>query len=206
MVDPKESEILRDSLGRKRYPHKYKNGKPDQEITEEEFLAALTSKLFVEPLRDKSYLAITFWIGSRKTEALEIFKENIHEEGASLFVKIPAKKHGQRGGEIELLLNWPGVDLIKQQWQQTRKGRKIWPISPKTAERIIKRVWPDKTPHWLRYRVITRLRRLRDQQKISTDDIKSYTGIRRDSTIESYGLKTQAGIHKISNLLNEPEE
>lgn len=207
MKESQEPEILRDSLGRLRYAHKYKTGKPDQEITEEDYQIALANKQnFADPLMHKSYLAITFWIGSRKTEALEIFKEDIHQEGSSLFVKIPAKKHGQRGGEIELPLNWLGVDLIKLQWQKTKKGRKIWPFSPATAWRIIKRIWPDKSPHHLRYRVITKLRRLRDQGKVTTDDIKSYTGIRRDSTIEGYGLKTQAGIHKISNILNESND
>ncbi len=195
---------VKDSLGRPKYEHKYKFGKPDQEIPESDLTKALAAKHgFVDPLLHGSYLAITFWIGSRKTEALEIFKEDIHQEGESLFIKIPAKKHGRRGGEIELPLSWPGVDLIKEQLLKTRKERKIWPISPSTAYRIVKRIWPEKSPHHLRYRVITKLRRLRDQQKISTDDIKSYTGIRRDSTIEGYGLKTQAGIHKISNILKE---
>jgi hypothetical protein len=200
---PEEPEILKDSLGRRRYKHKYQYGKPDQEITEEEIKEALAHGYFVHPLLHKSYLAITRWIGSRKTEALEIYKEDIHLEGSSLFVKIPAKKHGQRGGEIELPLSWPGVDLIRQQWEKTRPGKKIWRFSPHTAWRIIKRIWPEKSPHHLRYATITKLRRLRDQGKVTTDDIKSYTGIRRDSTIEGYGLKTQAGIHRISNVLNE---
>lgn len=198
-----EPKILKDSLGRHRYEHKYQHGRPDQEITLEDFQAALASKKFADPLKHRSYLAITFWIGARKTEPLEISKEDIHQDGESLFVKIPAKKHGQRGGEIELPLSWLGVDLIKQQWEKTRAGRKIWLFSPATAYRIIKRIWPEKSPHHLRYRVITKLRRLRDQGKVTTDDIKSFTGIRRDSTIEGYGLKTQAGIHKISNVLNE---
>jgi hypothetical protein len=198
-----EPEILKDSLGRRRYKHKYKYGKPNQEISQEEFEEALAHGFFVHPLSHKSYLAITRWIGARKTEPLEIYKEDITFEGSSLFIKIPAKKHGQRGGEIELPLSWSGVVLIKQQWEKTRPGRKLWRFSPHTAWRIIKRLWPEKTPHYLRYATVTKLRRLRDQGKITTDDIKSYTGIRRDSTIEGYGLKTQAGIHKVSKVLNE---
>ena len=41
----------------------------------------------------------------------------------------------------------------------------------------------------------------RDKGLLSTDDIKSWTGIRRDTTIEHYGMITKKGIHKISNIL-----
>jgi hypothetical protein len=194
---------LRDSLGRIRYLHKYEHGIPDEDITEAEMEEKLKTGKFVHGLRDRSYLVITFHIGSRKTEALEILKEEIREDAGCLYVTIPAKKHGQRGGEIELPLSLPGVDLVKQQWLKTHKGRHVWEFSPWTAWRIVKRVWPEKSPHHLRWARVTKLRVLRDQGKITTDDIKSFTGIKRDSTIEGYGLKTQAGIHKISGLLSE---
>jgi len=197
----KEPEILRDSLGRKRYLHKYKYGKPDEPVTKEDLENALKHGHFTNPLKHKSYLVITALIGSRKTEALEILKEDIRQGGSSLFVKIPAKKHGARGGEIELPLEWLGMDLVTQQWMRTKKGRKVWNFSPQTAWRIVKRVFPKKSPHHLRWTVITELRELKDARMITTDEIKSWTGIKRDSTIEGYGLKTQAGIHKISEVL-----
>jgi hypothetical protein len=150
-------------------------------------------------------LVTTFWIGNRKGEPLKMVKEDIHQEGDFLFLKIPAFKHGQRGGEIELPLSFLGVEFVREQWLKTRAGRKIWNFSSWTAWNIIKRLWPEKSPHHLRYRVVTKLRKLRDQGKVTTDDIKSYTGIKRDSTIEGYGLKTQAGIHKVSNVLSEKE-
>lgn len=196
-----EPEILRDSRGRIRYPHKYKYGKPDEPITKADLERALKHGHFADPLKHKSYLVITALIGSRKTEALEIFKEDIRKGGSSLFVRIPAKKHGARGGEIELPLNWLGMDLVHQQWMKTRKGKRVWNFSPQTAWRIVKRVFPKKSPHHLRWTVITELRALKDSRMITIDEIKSWTGIRRDSTIEGYGLKTQAGIHKISEVL-----
>ena len=198
-----QPEVLRDSLGRKRYPHKYQFGEPDEPITKADLEHALKTGHFTDPLSHKSYLVITALIGSRKTEALEILKENIHQEGSSLFVNIPAKKHGQRGGDIELPLSWLGMDLVLQQWQKTRKGKRIWRFSPHTAWRIVKRVFPRKSPHHLRWTVVTELRALKDARQITTDEIKSWTGIKRDSTIEGYGLKTQAGIHKVSTVLKE---
>jgi len=198
-----QEEILRDSLGRRRYPHKYQYGKPDEPITKADLEGALEKGKFANPLAHKSYLVITALIGSRKTEALEIRKEDIHQEGSSIYVKIPAKKHGARGGEIELPLSWLGMDLVLSQWMKTRKEKKVWRFSPSTAWRIIKRVFPTKSPHHLRWTVITELRALKDERKITTDEIKSWTGIKRDSTIEGYGLKTQAGIHKISEIRSQ---
>jgi integrase len=182
---------------------KYKHGKPNKEITLEEFQEALDSKKFVEPLIHRSYLAVLFWIGARRSEPLNMVKEDIREEESSLFLKIRALKHGERGGEVELPLSWLGVDLIKERWLKTRPGRKLWSFTYQTAYRLVKRIWPTRTPHWLRWKTITVLRRLRDQGKVSTDDIKSWTGIKSDRTIEGYGIKSQAGIHKVSQVLNE---
>ncbi|MCJ7459223.1 MAG: hypothetical protein MUP17_09550 [candidate division Zixibacteria bacterium] len=204
-IQTTEPEMLRDSLGRKRYLHKYQFGKPDEPITKADLQAALEHGRFTDALAHKSYLVITSAIGSRKTEALEIRKEDMHREGSSLYVKIPAKKHGARGGEIELPLSWLGMDLVLSQWMKTRAGKKVWRFSPATAWRIIKRVFPRKSPHHLRWSVITELRALKDARQITTDEIKSWTGIKRDSTIEGYGLKTQAGIHKISEVRSQKE-
>lgn len=195
------SRIFREieSMGR------YKHGKPNKEITLAEFQEALDSNKFADPLIHRSYLAALYWIGPRRTEPLNVVKEDIREEESSLFIKMPAKKHGERGGELELPLDWPGVQLIKERWLKVRAGRKLWPFETSTAYRIVKRIWPDRTPHWLRWKTVTVMRRLRDQGKISTDDIKSWTGLKSDRSIERYGIKSQAGIHKVSQVLNEQQ-
>jgi len=184
---------------------RYKHGKPNKEITLAEFQEALDSNKFADPLIHRSYLAALYWIGPRRTEPLNVVKEDIREEESSLFIKMPAKKHGERGGELELPLDWPGVQLIKERWLKVRAGRKLWPFETSTAYRIVKRIWPDRTPHWLRWKTVTVMRRLRDQGKISTDDIKSWTGLKSDRSIERYGIKSQAGIHKVSQVLNEQQ-
>ena len=199
---PEPVIVLKDSLGRKRYPHKYKHGTPDEPISKAELERVLKKGKFVQPLAHRSYLVITAVIGSRKTEALEIYKEDIRKDGEFLYVKIPAKKRGHRGGELELPLGWLGMELVLRQWMKTRKGRKVWKFSSWTAWRIVKRVFPKKSPHHLRWTVITELRAALDRREISKDEIKSWTGIKRDSTIEGYGLKTQAGIHRVSKILD----
>ena len=50
------------------------------------------------------------------------------------------------------------------------------------------------------------LRRLRDEKILSTDDIKSWTGIKADRTIEGYGLRSQEGIHKVAAALMKHTE
>ena len=137
------------------------------------------------------------------TEPLEIKKEDVTLEGCSLFLRVPAKKHGERGGLIELPLSWIGVEIIKKCWEQTRPGRKLWPFKTSTAYKIIKRIWPARSPHWLRHNVVTKLRKLRDEKKIDTDAIKSWTGIKADRTIESYGMKTQQKIHSVAEVMGD---
>lgn len=55
----------------------------------------------------------------------------------------------------------------------------------------------------MRYNRITKLRKLRDQKVIDTDAIKSWTGIKRDATIEGYGLKTQEKIQAVAEAMSE---
>jgi integrase len=85
---------------------RYKHGKPNEETSLQEFESALEKGYFTKPLQHKSYLAVVYWIGARRTEPLEMKKEDVTLEGCSLFLKIPAKKHGERGGLIELPLTW----------------------------------------------------------------------------------------------------
>ena len=191
---------------------KYKHGKPDEEITSEEFQEKITKCAL--PLRQKAYLVLLYWLGPRRSEPLVILKEDIEEKEGNLFISIHYRrdetgerilysrgKWGQAGGPTELPLSKFGVDLIREVWQKTRKGKRLFPFSDKTGYRAFKKLWPRKTPHWLRYNRITKLRKMLGQ-KISIDGIKSFTGIKRDTTIQNYGLKTRADIHKIAELLD----
>jgi len=191
----------------------YKHGKPNEEIT----LAELREKLKEKRLsvRRKAYVILLYWLGCRRSEPLVLRKEDIEEYDGSLFISIhyrrdkegnPIKfsrgKKGQCGGSVELNLKLWGADKIREVWQKTKKKRKVFPFSDSTAYRIVKKLWPKRSPHWLRYQRVTKLRRKRDLNLLSIDEIKSFTGIRRDSTIEGYGLKTKADIHKVAQQLD----
>jgi len=190
---------------------KYKHGKPDEEINRIDLEEKITKSDL--SLRQKAYIILLYWLGCRRSEPLVIFKEDIEEKNNRLFISIHYRidkngeripysrgKWGQAGGPAELPLSNFGVELIKEVWQKTKKGKRVFPFTDKTGYRAIKKLWPKKTPHWLRYTRVTKLRE-KLGTKLTIDDIKSFTGIKRDTTIQNYGLKTKAGIHKIADLL-----
>lgn len=190
---------------------KYKHGKPDEEISQTDFAQRLNDSNL--SLRKKAYLTLLYWLGCRRTEPLVIRKEDIEEHEESLFISIHYRKdekgelilfsrgkRGQAGGASELSLSLFGLDLVKQVWQHTKKGRPLFPFSDDTGYRAVLALYPEKTPHWFRYNRVTKLRKKLGNE-LTIDEIKSFTGIRRDTTIQNYGMKTKAGIHKVSQHL-----
>jgi len=75
-------------------------------------------------------------------------------------------------------------------------------FSDKTGYRIIKKLFPGKTPHWLRQNRITKLRKKIDRKGVSLDDVKSFTGIKSDSTLQRYDMKTKEVIHRVAQVLD----
>lgn len=195
------------------YKHKYKHGKPNEEWELKELEKTLAKKKLSHIY--KAYVYLLYWLGCRRSEPLVILKEDVEEIDGNLFVSIHFRrdktgdripysraKRGQAGGPTKLPLSKHGVPLIKEVWENTRKGQRLFPFCDKTGYRIIKKLAPKRTPHWLRYNRLTKLRKKRENGKITIDDIKSFTGIRRDSTIEGYGMKTKVGIHKVAQVLD----
>ncbi len=179
---------------------KYKHGKPNEEINLETFKRKLErSKL---RLRYKAYAVLLYWIGCRRSEPLQILKEHVTEKDGALFIEIPALKGGERGGPVELSSSLYGVDFVEKVWKKTRKKRKLFPFCSMTGYRVIKSLFPKKTPHWLRHNRVTKLRRKIDGDLLTLDDVKSFTGIKSDSTIQHYGMKTTKGIHRVSKALD----
>lgn len=191
---------------------KYNDGRPDQETNLVE-LQEKISKSSLPPIQ-KAYVILLYWLGCRRSEPLKILKEDIEEKDNKLFISIHYRKdkatgerilysrakRGQAGGPIELDLASYGLDIVKETWAKTKPTRKVFSFSDKTGYRAFKKLWPHRTPHWLRYNRVTKLRK-RLGSDMTIDDIKSFTGIRRDTTIQNYGLKTKASIHKIAGML-----
>lgn len=187
---------------------KYKFGKPNEEIDLKDFRVRLEKSGL--SARQKAYLIFLYWSGCRRKEPLFVTKEDVAEKEDCIFVDVTVNKtipfsrlkRGLAGGPIQLPLHLYGVDLIKKVWLKTRKKRKLFPFVAMTGYRAFKKLYPKKSPHWLRHNRVTKLRKHRDKKELSIDDIKSFTGIKSDRHIEHYGMKTREGIDRASKLLD----
>ena len=120
----------------------YKHGKPDSMISLNNLKYQLKKARL--KLRQKAYVIFLYWSGCRRREPLFIKKEDVEEKDGSLFFHLTVDKilnkkkksvplvnpkpyrrckRGQAGGAIELSLDLWGLDIIRQVWKKTRKGR-----------------------------------------------------------------------------------
>lgn len=174
----------------------------------------------------KSLLALFFWTGLRKTEAIGskahkyvlkpcqrrsttevkftrampgIRTEDIKIDGEWLTVQAEARKHGSREGPLRLPLNFPFVDLIVQHWKETQPEHKLWNIPEVTAWRIMKQLDAKKYLHFFRFNRITELC---SNPNISIAEICSWTGL-SVQTIESYMERSERFIKTAAEKMRE---
>jgi hypothetical protein len=119
----------------------YKHGKQTETITLDFMKNCMNRKhAFKNHSRDKSFLALLYWAGVRKSEAYERVKEDFKITETDLVVDFhQRKKHGLAVPPLEIPLDLPFVDLIVERVRKTKAGRRVWNISGVTAWRIIKR-------------------------------------------------------------------
>lgn len=210
------NKLCHDKLGRPYHEHKYCNGRPNRELTLAEFTNVI-SKSKIEK-RYKAYVVMLYWIGCRRGEPLRYIvkkdgkktvkyeglkKEDIKLENDSLIISnLPAFKHGERGGAIGLPLSFYGVNLIREQWESKIKPNSLlFDFCDKTGYLKVKKLFPKMSPHWFRHNRVTQLRKQIDGENVSIDDVKSFTGIKSDRTIQNYGMKTQEGVDRVVKVL-----
>ena len=182
--------------------------KPNSQITNEDLEDSLSGKRlrsghipkFVRPLRDKSYTTITYWVGSRKMEAIEVLKEDCVITEKHFVIKIPAFKHGERAGPLKIKLSNVGMNYVVKQWNKTKAKRKIWNLTKSTAYRIIVRAL-GVCPHWLRHNFITTKQETLPGTPSEVDrKIQSWTGIKHRQTLDNYRMKMEKDIDEIADL------
>jgi len=190
-----------------RFYGKYKV-KPNSQISVEDLRRALdVEKLsdgyqpkFIKPTRDKSFLTISYWLGSRKLEPTKVFKKDMVITSTHIHVKIPAFKHGQRAGVLKIRRSNVGIEWVVKQWERTKKGRLVWNLSPSTAYRIIMRAL-GKCPHWLRHNWITTKQQSLHGEPSEVDrKIMAWTGIKNRATLDNYRMKMEKDIDEIAEL------
>jgi integrase len=182
--------------------------KPNSKILFEDYQKALNNETlsdrtkphWVHPIRDKSYVAIMYLTGARRTEPLLLKKEDLAVANDFLYIKMPTLKKGQRAGILKLKLNQVGVDYIVQQWKKTKPNKPIWNMSDDTGYRIIERTF-GKCPHWLRHSFITSLFDILPYNvNESARIIASWTGHKQVTNLNIYVMKTKEAIDKIAEV------
>lgn len=169
------------------YKHHYKYGKQTAPIDFQAFQDVMEKGRFVRKLRDKSFLAFLYWFGVRRSEALELVKEDFQIKDGLLMVNCPAKKGGQREA-LEAPTDLPHVKLIIEQVQKTRRTlanptRRVWNISGPTAWRIVKRVMPKHYPHYFR---LNRATRFLEDETTTLPEMMAWFGWKAAKTVDPY--------------------
>jgi len=214
--------------------HRYKHGKLKKAMKIQAFKCMLDKVDRIDlgkydPLTIKSFLAILYWTGLRKTEVhgakphryvcppckshsepivkyteaiLGILKEDIETKGDMLIVEAVARKHGKREAPLELWLGFPFMELIVEQWKRAPEGKRVWPISEWDSWNIMKRIDKRKYLHWLRFNRITELCA---NPKLSIADICSWTGLTAQ-TIEAYMERSGRFIKRTAQAMKEQFE
>ena len=177
---------------------KYKFGKQKKEMLKEEFYDIVEHGRFVKGLLHKSFLVFLYYIGCRKSEALQLTKENFRITQDNLFVDVSAKKHGIERSAFKLNLSLPYVPFIMKQLKMTKLGQKVFPISPVTAWRIVKRVAPKKYPHYFR---LNRTVKFLNNPDVTLNEIRQWMAWKRMETVNSYLGYSERAIGKLSDEL-----
>lgn len=160
----------------------YKQGKQTDTIELEDFTKALRSCV---SLRDKSFLALLYWTGVRKSEAYERVKEDFTTTESDLVIDFhKRKKGGLDVPALEIPLDLPFVDSIVKRVRLTLPGRRVWSFNGVTAWRIVKRVLGEKYyPHFLR---LNRITRMADDPTATVPELKSWTGLKTTRALDVY--------------------
>jgi len=112
-----------------------------------------------------------------------LIKEDIHREGEILYIDSVALKHGRRENPLELILNWPYVDLIEAQWIRTMANKRVWPISQSSVRIILRKASDILYPHAFRGSLASSMAR---DPTISVSDMMGWFGWARASTADAY--------------------
>jgi len=169
---------------------KYKYGKITAPIDFKTFKDAMEHGKFVKSkmLSHKSFLTFLYWFGVRKAEALERTKEDFITKDGLLIVDAIPKKGGERE-PLEVLVDYPYVDLIVEKIKRTRrslsnKEGRVWNFSARTAINIVKRAMGDRYyPHFFR---LNRATRFLEDPTTTLPEMKAWFGWKTAKTVDPY--------------------
>lgn len=181
---------------------KYKHGKQTNPMDFKTFQDIMEHGEFKVPKRDRSFLALLYWCGVRKSEAYERVKEAFTITNSHLIIDFgKRKKGGLKVPPLELNLKLPYVSLIVDRVKKARRGERVWDISGVTAWRIIKRALGKKYyPHFLR---LNRATHFLDDPETTVPDMKAWFGWKTSRTIDDYIGYSKRNIQRQSERLEK---
>lgn len=152
-------------------PHYRKHGKILTPLTDEDFIKGMKEGKFLKP-KHQGYIALLHYTGIRKSEGLRAVKEQFQFTNDNISFEVGKRlKHGDHTPPLDIPLDLPYAREIKWSVEKTRKKRRVWNYSKKTAYNIVSRVF--KYPHYHRLSRITWL----FEKGFTISQVKTWTGL-----------------------------
>jgi len=165
---------------------KYKHGKQTDAITPADFDKIMEKTAFEQPIIHKAFLALLYYTGARVSEIVELTAKDFKITDDEIHVLIKAKKHGVKRGAYVLRSNLPYFAYIFQavkKAQARRKHKRVFPFTRQTGWRIVKRVAPQRYPHYFR---LNRCVHFLDKPEMTLNMIRQWFGWKSLETVNSY--------------------
>jgi len=174
-----------------------KHGKVETPLTMEEFLKAMKTGKFVKP-EHKAFVALLFYTGVRRGEALKAKREQFRLEGNQIIFDVGERLKGsKRTPALNIPLSAPYAIEIWKAVEKAKPGERVFKFSERTAYNIVSRVF--KYPHHLRLSRITNF----FKEGFSIAEVRNWTGLTLKALDYYVGL---VSVKKMGESLAKTEE
>lgn len=169
-------------LENKMNPHYRKHGKIQVPLSDEEFKQGMQPGHFIQR-KHKGFIALLFYTGVRKSEALRVKKEQFQLRSNQIIFDVGRRlKHGLETPPLNIPLDAAYAQEISWAVENTRNKKRVWPYCKKTGYNIVDRVF--KYPHYFRLSRITNfflegwtIAQVRSWTGLTLKALESYVGL-----------------------------
>lgn len=163
-------------------PHYRKHGKIQTPLSDQEFIEGMKTGHFAKP-KHKGFLALLFYTGIRKREALRAKKEQFEIKHDRIIFDVGRRlKHGLQTPPLNIPLDAAYAYEIEWCVKNTRSSKRVWPYCDMTGYNIVDRVF--KYPHYFRLSRITNfflegwtIAQVRSWTGLTLKALESYVGL-----------------------------
>ena len=163
-------------------PNYTKQGKILEPLTHAQFLSGMNKGIFHNP-RHRSFVTLLYYTGIRRGEALRATPEQFQFTESFVFFDVLKRlKHGRLTPPLPLPTKADYINLIVKDVQSTKRKKRVWSFSARTAYNAVSRVF--FYPHHFRLSRITRF----FLEKKSIAEVQNWTGLTLTSLNYYVGL------------------